>query len=78
MVISHTRIVEVSDEQYHGNNRQASFGWLAGCQPAVLFSHTNSAPATSHQQYFSLTTNQHQPTAISQPNEAKIQEKVQT
>jgi hypothetical protein len=34
---------------------------LAGCQPAVLFSHIISA------QYFSLTTNQHQPPATSQP-----------
>jgi hypothetical protein len=47
------------------------------CQPAVLFSHTNSALASSHQpsasqQYFSLTTNQHQPPATSQPNEAKV------
>jgi hypothetical protein len=67
----------------------ALFGWLA--QPAVFFSHTKSAPASSHQpassiflshqfstsqqspasqQYFSLTTNQHQPPATSQPNEA--------
>jgi hypothetical protein len=27
----------------------ALFGWLAGCQPAVLFSHINSAPAISRQ-----------------------------
>jgi hypothetical protein len=27
----------------------ALFGWLAPSQPAVLFSHTSSAPATSHQ-----------------------------
>jgi hypothetical protein len=27
----------------------ALFGWLVASQPAVLFSHTNSASATSHQ-----------------------------
>jgi hypothetical protein len=27
----------------------ASFGWLAATQPAVLFSHIISAPATNHQ-----------------------------
>jgi hypothetical protein len=53
------------------------FGWLAPSQPAVLFSHTSSAPATSHQplasqQYFSLTINQPQPPATSQPNEALV------
>jgi hypothetical protein len=37
----------------------------------VLFYHTNSAPASSHQ-YFSLTTNQHQPPATGQPNEALV------
>jgi hypothetical protein len=25
------------------------FGWLVASQPAMLFSHTSSAPATSHQ-----------------------------
>jgi hypothetical protein len=51
----------------------ASFGWLAVSQPTVLFSHIISALATSHQpasSTFSLTTNQHQPSATSQPNEA--------
>jgi hypothetical protein len=27
----------------------ALFGWLVASQPAVFFSHTSSAPATSHQ-----------------------------
>jgi hypothetical protein len=44
------------------------FGWLA-----VLFSYINSASATiANQQYFSLTTNQHQPPATSQPNEVEV------
>jgi hypothetical protein len=38
---------------------------LISHQPAVLFS--QNKPATSHQ-YFSLRTNQHQPSATSQPN----------
>jgi hypothetical protein len=36
-------------------------------QSAVLFSHNKPAPATS-QQYFSLGTNQHQPSATKQTN----------
>jgi hypothetical protein len=52
------------------SDSMALFGWLAPGQPAVLFSHTNSAPAS--QQYFSLTKNQHQPAATSQPNEAHV------
>jgi hypothetical protein len=49
---------------------------LAGCQPAssAFLSHhfsTSYQPPAS-QQYFSLTTNQHQPSASSQPNEALI------
>jgi hypothetical protein len=31
----------------------ALFGWLAS-QPAVIFSHTSSAPATSHQSASSI------------------------
>jgi hypothetical protein len=48
------------------------FGWLAAGQPAVFFSHIISAPATSHQSASSifLTTNQLQPLATSQPNDA--------
>jgi hypothetical protein len=47
---------------------------LAGSQPAssAFLSHqfsTSQQPPAS-QQYFSLTTNQHQPPATSQPNEA--------
>jgi hypothetical protein len=49
----------------------ALFGWLVASQPAMLFSHTSSASATS-QQYFSLTINQPQPPATSQPNETYI------
>jgi hypothetical protein len=48
----------------------------AGCQPpsSVFLSHyfsINHQPPAS-QQYFSLTTNQHQPSAISQPNETVV------
>jgi hypothetical protein len=43
----------------------ALFAWLISHQPAVLFSHNK--PATSNQ-YSSLRTNQHQPSATSQPN----------
>jgi hypothetical protein len=44
----------------------ASFGWLGASQPAVLFSHINSAPATSHQTANSIFLSQqistsHQP-----------------
>jgi hypothetical protein len=35
------------------------FAWLISHQPAVLFSQNKSV--TSNQQYFSLSTNQHQP-----------------
>jgi hypothetical protein len=41
--------------------------WLISHQPAVLFSQNELATTTS-QQYFSLRRNQHQPSAISQPN----------
>jgi len=46
----------------------SSFGWLAASQPAVLFSHTNSAPATGHQLASSIFLSQqistsHQPLA---------------
>jgi hypothetical protein len=42
------------------------FGWLAGCQPAVLFSHIISASVTSHQPANSIFLSQqisisHQP-----------------
>jgi hypothetical protein len=36
----------------------ALFGWLAPSQPAVLFSHTSSAPATSHQPASSIFLSQ--------------------
>jgi hypothetical protein len=44
----------------------ASFGWLAASQPATLFSHTNSAPATRYQPVSSIFLSQqistsHQP-----------------
>jgi hypothetical protein len=44
----------------------ASFGWLAASQPAMLFSHIISAPATSHQLASSIFLSQqistsHQP-----------------
>jgi hypothetical protein len=45
------------------------FGWLISHQPAVLFS--QNKPTTS-QQYSSLKTNQHQPSATSQPNKLCI------
>jgi hypothetical protein len=45
----------------------ALFAWLIRHQPAVLFSQSKPATATS-QQYFSLRTNQHQPSATSQTN----------
>ena len=50
-----------------GNYSLCLFG-LSANQPTVLFSHTKSAPATSYQlpasqQYYSLITNQHQPSA---------------
>ena len=52
-----------------------SFG-LSANQPAVLFSHTKSAPATSYQlpasqQYCSLITNQHQPPATAKRTQRK-------
>jgi hypothetical protein len=36
----------------------ALFGWLAPGQPAVLFSHINSAPASSHQPVNSIFLSQ--------------------
>jgi hypothetical protein len=47
----------------------ALFVWLISHQPAVLFS--QNKPATS-QQYFSLRTNQHQPSATSQTNRLEM------
>jgi hypothetical protein len=41
------------------------FVWLISHQPPVLFSQNKSATS---QQYFSLTTNQHQPSATGQTN----------
>jgi hypothetical protein len=49
----------------------ALFVWLISHQPAVLFSQINQPPETS-QQYFSLRTNQHQPSATSQTNRLVI------
>jgi hypothetical protein len=46
----------------------ALFGWLAGCQPAVLFSHIISTPTTSQPTVF-FSHNKSAP-ATSQPNEA--------
>jgi hypothetical protein len=44
---------------------------LAGSSSAFLSHHFNTSHQSSvSQQYFSLTTNQHQPPATSQPNEA--------
>jgi hypothetical protein len=43
------------------------FVWLLSRQPAVLFYQNKPPPAIS-QHYFSLTTNQHQPSATSQTN----------
>jgi hypothetical protein len=37
---------------------KALFGWLAPSQPAVLFSHTSSAPAISHQPASSIFLSQ--------------------
>jgi hypothetical protein len=46
---------------------------LVGCQPAVLFSHTSiSHQPPANQQYFSLTTNQPQLPATSQPNGSHV------
>jgi hypothetical protein len=42
----------------------ALFAWLISHQPTILFSQNKPAPAIS-QQYFSLTTNPHQPSATS-------------
>jgi hypothetical protein len=39
-------------------NTMALFGWLVASQPAVLFSHTSSAPATSHQPASSIFLSQ--------------------
>jgi hypothetical protein len=49
----------------------ALFAWLISHQPAVLSLTTNQPPATS-QQYSSLRTNQHQPSATSQPNRLMV------
>jgi hypothetical protein len=51
------------------------FVWLISHQPAVLSLRTNQSPATS-QQYSSLRTNQHQPSATSQPNRVQAATKV--
>jgi hypothetical protein len=37
---------------------KALFGWLVASQPAVLFSHTSSASATSHQPASSIFLSQ--------------------
>jgi hypothetical protein len=68
-------------DYYHESKFQSFFEdkglvRLAGCQPAssVFLSHqfsTSHQPPAS-QQYFSLTINQPQPPATSQPNEAKV------
>jgi hypothetical protein len=62
--------------EYHDIAKTVALVRLAGCQPAssVFLSHhfsTSHQPPTS-QHYFSLTTNQHQPLATSQPNEAVV------
>jgi hypothetical protein len=49
---------------------RALFVCLISHQPAVLFSQNKPAIASS-QQYFSLRTNQHQPSATSQTNRLK-------
>jgi hypothetical protein len=36
----------------------ALFGWLVASQPALFFSHTSSAPATSHQPTSSIFLSQ--------------------
>jgi hypothetical protein len=46
---------------------QVLFGWLAPSQPAVLFSHTSSAPATSQPAVF--FSHNKSASATSQPNE---------
>jgi hypothetical protein len=48
-----------------GGTVRALFVWLISHQPAVLFSQNKSATS---QQYISLRTNQHQPSATSRPN----------
>jgi hypothetical protein len=40
------------------NRIMALFSWLAPSQPAVLFSHTSSAPATSYQPASSIFLSQ--------------------
>jgi hypothetical protein len=55
----------VSSIVTHASDGAALFVWLISHQSAVLFS--QNKPTTS-QQYFSLTTNQHQSSATSQTN----------
>jgi hypothetical protein len=46
------------------------FGWLAPSQPAVFFSHTNSASASSHQPASSIfSQNKSAPATSNQPAE---------
>jgi hypothetical protein len=44
------------------------FVWLISHQSAVFFFLGTNQPSATSQQYFSLRTNQHQPSATSQPN----------
>jgi hypothetical protein len=69
---THSRSISVLSCPAHASSlcsarRRADspFAWLVSHQPAMLFS--EDKPATS-QQYSSLRTNQHQPSATSQPN----------
>jgi hypothetical protein len=57
----------VSPSSRRQGTLNALFVWLISHQPAVLFSQNKPATVTS-QQYFSLRTNQHQPSATSQTN----------
>jgi hypothetical protein len=45
----------------------ALFGWLAPSQSAVFFSHTNSAPASSHQPASSIFLSEQISTSYQQP-----------
>jgi hypothetical protein len=51
----------------------ANLPWLIGHQAAVLFSLTTNQPPSTSQQYFSLGTNQHQPSATGQTNRLLVQ-----
>jgi hypothetical protein len=56
-----------SNQQISNQPVYTLFAWLISHQPTIFFSQNKPAAAIS-QQYFSLRTNQHQPSATSQTN----------